>query len=198
MNRIILNIFLNLVWVRVSEWVTGLGARFFAYLNPSRLLGFIICQEFFFFGGGGGYTPGISGSTYAMKLKLTPGMALDKRSWLITHLCHLTRVYFTDQQPFLITSATNDWWRHKSTSLIKDTYYGKFQLNYTFRTCETDDHYFHTETLICKSHFGSRKVCLRMCRRFCHQMFLSQNVPKEILFNGTKFHAKLSISFGVI
>ena len=49
--------------------MTGLGALFFVYLKPSRILGFIICRE-----------SGISGSTYAIKLKLTPGMALDKRS----------------------------------------------------------------------------------------------------------------------
>ena len=55
--------------------MTGLGARFFVYLNPPRILGFFICEELFW-----GGCPGISGSTYAMKLKFTPGMALDKRS----------------------------------------------------------------------------------------------------------------------
>ena len=60
--------------------MTELGARFFVYLNLSRILGFNTCQIFFFFflmGGRGGF-PGVSGSTYAMKLKLTPGMALDE------------------------------------------------------------------------------------------------------------------------
>ena len=53
--------------------MTGLGAIFFVDLNPSRVLRFIICREF---GGRGGRVSGeagISGSTYAMKLKLTPG-----------------------------------------------------------------------------------------------------------------------------
>ena len=58
----------------------GFGARFFVFLNPSKILGFIIYLEF---GGmGGGFTappPGISGSTYALKLKLTPGMVRDNR-----------------------------------------------------------------------------------------------------------------------
>ena len=27
--------------------------------------------------------------------------------------CHVTCVYFTDQKPFLLTSAKNGWWRHK-------------------------------------------------------------------------------------
>ena len=31
-----------------------------------------------------------------------------------------------------------------------------------------------------------------MRKRFCHQIFLCQYVPKEILFTGTKFHAKPS------
>ena len=90
-------------------------------------------------GGGGGIhprPPGISGSTYAMKLKLTPGMTLDKRCWLMTSsvmsldLCLfcVTCVY-TDQKPFLLTSAKTGWWRHKSVSLVKETPKGKFQLS---------------------------------------------------------------------
>ena len=55
--------------------MAGLGAKFFVDLNPSRVLGFIICREFGGRGGGGFPPPpaGISDSTYAMKLKLTPG-----------------------------------------------------------------------------------------------------------------------------
>ena len=42
-------------------------------LNPSRILGFYYMPRIFFL-----ERVGISGSTNAMKLKLTPGMALDK------------------------------------------------------------------------------------------------------------------------
>ena len=61
--------------------MTGLGAQFCGYLIPMRILGFYY-MPIIFLGVGGLYTPppGISGSTYAMKLKLTPGMmALNKK-----------------------------------------------------------------------------------------------------------------------
>ena len=61
-----------------------------------------------------------------------------------------------------------------------------------------DYHYFHEEILVCKFHLGSRKTSLRMCKRLCYKMLLCQNVPKEILFTGTKFHAKPSRGSGVI
>ena len=41
-----------------------------------------------------------------------------------------------------------------------------------------DDHCFQAEILVCKSHLRSRKTCLCMCKRFCHQIFLCQNFPR--------------------
>ena len=73
-----------------------------------------------------------------------------------------------------------------------------FNLIACLEPVKQDDHYFYAEILVCKFHLGSRKACLRMRRRFCHQIFLCQNVSKEILFTGAKFHAKPSRGSGVI
>ena len=70
-----------LVWLKVSPL-----CRNYFYVSDvshAQISVLLYAKNFFFWGGGGVYTPpppGISGSTYAMKLKLTPGMALDKRS----------------------------------------------------------------------------------------------------------------------
>ena len=178
MNRIILYILPNLVWVRVSEWVTGLGVRFLVYLKLSRILGFIICRE-----------SGISGSTYAMKLKLTPGMALDKRNWLITSSAmSLDSCLFCRPKVILLASAKNGWWRLNQLLWWRRLPRGSFNITACLEPVKQDDHYFHPEILVCKFHLGSRKACLRMRRRLCHQIFLWQNVPKQIKFTETKFH----------
>ena len=68
------------------------------------------------------------------------------------------------------------------------------RVSFNLITClepmKQDDHYFYTEILVYKFYLVSRKACLRMRRSFCHQIFLCQNVPKEIFFIGVKFHEK--------
>ena len=53
--------------------MTGPGVRFFVCLKPFENFGFLLYAKNFFL-----ERVGISGSINAMKLKLTPGMALDK------------------------------------------------------------------------------------------------------------------------
>ena len=50
-----------------------------------------------------------------------------------------------------------------------------------------DDHYFHAEILVCKFHLGSRKTCLRMRRRFCHQDFYAKMFPRKFFSLGQCF-----------
>ena len=51
--------------------------------------------------------------------------------WWRHHFCHVTHVYFTDQNAFLLTSAEFEKWRHQSTSFVKGTYLWKFQVDMT-------------------------------------------------------------------
>ena len=64
--------------------MTGLGDDFWYTLTLREFQLLIYAENAENLGEEGGTvlsnTPGISGSTYAMKLKPTPGMALDKRS----------------------------------------------------------------------------------------------------------------------
>ena len=64
---------------------------------------------------------GISGSGIS-SWNLHQGWPLIKEvDWWRHQPCHVTRVYFKDQKPLLLTSAKNGWCRHKSTSLVKET-----------------------------------------------------------------------------
>ena len=54
--------------------------------------------------------------------------------WWRHHFCHVTHVYFTDQNAFLLTSAEFEKWRHQSTSFIKRSYLWKFQVDTTSRS----------------------------------------------------------------
>ena len=117
---------------------------------------------------------GISGSTYAMKLKLTPGMTLDKISWLIwwQHKpCYLTHVYFTDQKPFcwhqqkVIDNVINQLlWSRKLPRV-------SFNLIACLEPVKQDDHFFHAEILVRKFRLRSREACLRMQGRFASPDF---------------------------
>ena len=51
--------------------------------------------------------------------------------WWRHQFCHVTHVYFTDQNAFLLTSAEFEKWRHQSTSFVKGTYLWKFQVDTT-------------------------------------------------------------------
>ena len=155
-------------------------------------MGFIICHEFW-----GGCTPPPPPVSQVLHMlwswNLHQGWPLIKEvDWWRHQPCHVTRVYFTDQKPFLLTSAK------MADDVINQLLWSRrlprvsFNLIACLEPVKQDDHYFYAEILVCKFHLGSRKACLRMRRRFCHQIFLCQNVPKEILFTGAKFHAKPS------
>ena len=167
--------------------MTGRGARFFVYLNPLRILGFVICQEFW-----GEVVhpshPGISGSTYAMKLNLTPGMALDKRIWLMTSSSMSrdlrilqTKNYFCWNQQKKADEVINQLlWSRRLPRI-------SFNLIACLEPVKQDDHYFHAEILVCKFHLGSRKACLRIRRRFCRQIFLCKMFPRKFCSLGQSF-----------
>ena len=92
---------------------------------------------------GGGerlYTPALVSQVLRMpwSWSLHQGSSLKKKfDWWRHQPCHMTRVYFTNQKLFLLTSEKNGWWRHNSTSLVKVILHDKFQLNCMSRTCET-------------------------------------------------------------
>ena len=114
--------------------------------------------------------PGISGSTYAMNLKLTPGVTLDKISWWVTSSAMLLdSCAFYRPKTILLTSAKSDWWRHKSTS--RKLPMVSFNLIAYLEPAKQDDHYFHAEILVLKFHLRSRQACLRMHRRFASPDF---------------------------
>ena len=146
----------------------------------------------------GVYTPGISGCTYAMKLKLTPGMALDKRSWLITHLCHVTRVYFSDQKPFLITSAK------MIDDVINQLLWSRtlprvsFNLFTCFEPVKQIIIIFIQKLWFVNPTLGQERYVYACAEGSVTKFFYPKMFQRKILFTGTKFHAKLSRSFGLI
>ena len=134
--------------------------------------------------------PGISGSAYAMKFKLTPGMALDERSWFMTYSA-MSRDSFVYYRPKKHYKSTSD-------EIINQLLWSRrlprvsFNLIACLEPVKKDGHYFHAKILVCKFHLGSKRACSRTRRRLCFQIFLCQNVSKEILFTGAKYHAKPS------
>ena len=85
----------------------------------SRLRSFVLiipkaaCLFFFW-----GIPPKISTSIYSMELKLAPGIALEKRCWLMTSLSKSSNpcVSQVNQKPFLLTSAEIEILLRQSTS----------------------------------------------------------------------------------
>ena len=194
MKRIVLDIFLNLVWVGVSEWVSEWESEWQGLVND--FLCTLTLREFWVLlnakniWGSGGCThppPGISGSTYAMKLKLTPGMALIKRSWLIT-LSTMSLVSCVFYRPKTILADIS---KKIADDVINQLLLSRrlprvsFKLIACLEPVKQDDHYFHAEILVCKFHLESRKACLRMRRRLYYQTLLCQSIPKEIFFPGS-------------
>ena len=166
----------------VSEWVTGLGAQFFVYLNPLRILGFIICQEL---GGRGLHiplpAPLVSQVLHMLwRWNLHQGWPLIKEvDWWRYQLCHVTRMYFTDQNHFC-------WHQQKMADhVINQLLWSRrlprvsFNLIACLEPVKQDDHCFYAEILICKFHLRSIKACLRMRRRFCHQIFCAKMFPRK-------------------
>ena len=140
---------------------------------------------FFFFWWGRGGFPGVSGSTYAMKLKLTPGMALDEEvDWWRHQSCHVTHVHFIDQKSFLLTSTK------MADDVINQLLWSMrlprvgFNLIACLEPVKKDD---NAEILVCKFHLGSRKTCLRMCRRMCHQIFYAKMLLRKFCSLGQSF-----------
>ena len=178
----------------VGEWVTEFGVRFFVYLKPFENFGFYYMPRIFFW-------RGLVSQVLQMlwSWNLHQGWPLiNEFDWLRDQSSHVVSVYFTDQKPFLlISSKMTDGvinqllWSRRLPRVI-------FILTACLEPVKQDDHYFRAEILVCKFRLGLRKACLRMCKRFCNQIFLCQNVSKEILFSGTKFHAKPSRGSGVI
>ena len=54
-----------------------------------------------------------------------------------------------------------------------------FNLIACLEPVKQDDHCFYAEILICKFHLRSIKTCLRMRRRFCHQIFCAKMFPRK-------------------
>ena len=170
---------LNIVWwykcqstdhskIQRNVWIV-----YVAFLQPQLLNPFP--QPFENFGfyyistiwGGGEIVhprPGISGSTYAVKLKLTPGIVLEKKNLIddvINHVTWLvcisqTKNYFCWHQKKMADDVIIQLLWSKWFSTIS------FNLIACLEPVKQDGHYFHAEILVCKFPLGSIKACLHM------------------------------------
>ena len=168
----------------VSEWESEWQGLVNDFLCTLTLREFWVLLNAKNIWGSGGCThppPGISGSTYAMKLKLTPGMALIKRSWLIT-LSTMSLVSCVFYRPKTILADIS---KKIADDVINQLLLSRrlprvsFKLIACLEPVKQDDHYFHAEILVCKFHLGSRKACLHMSRRLCHQIFYAKMFSRK-------------------
>ena len=128
-----------------------------------------------------GITPKISTSIYGMKLKLTPGIALEKRCWLMTSLSKSSNLCVgqVNQKPFLLTSAEIEILLCQSTSFSGLT----CKDSRLFLDPKTwNGSHFYPEILVCKfwqdwkmNHLPVLRILMRdliLILKYSHQNFV--------------------------
>ena len=119
---------------------------------------------------------------------LHQGWALDKRSWLMTSsaisrdscVFYRPKIIFADISKMADDVINQLLWSRRLPRV-------SFNLITCLEPVKQDDHYFYAEILVCKFHLGSRKACLRMRRRFCHQIFYVKMFLRKFCSLGQSF-----------